>query len=53
MAIFHKNLGGHGPLAPSGYAYSIKKKSEISLLNGEVVYNSRKLLVSTQRRELL
>ena len=53
MAIFHKNLGGHGPLAPPGYAYSIKKKSEISLLNGEVVYNLRKLLVSTQRRELL
>jgi len=29
------------------------KESEISLLDGEVVYNLRKMLVSTQRRELL
>jgi len=29
------------------------KQSEISPLNGEVVYNLRKMLVSTQRRELL
>ena len=27
------------------------KQSEISPLNGEVVYNLRKMLVSTQRRE--
>jgi len=29
------------------------KQNEISPLNGEVVYNLRKMLVSTQRRELL
>jgi len=28
-------------------------KSEISPLNGEVVYNLRKMLASTQRKELL
>jgi len=29
------------------------KQSEISPLNGEVVYDLRKMFVSTQRRELL
>jgi len=24
MTIFSKNLGGHGPFAPSGYAYGRK-----------------------------
>jgi len=31
----------------------IPKQSEISPLNGEVVYDLHKMLVSTQRRELL
>jgi len=30
-----------------------QKQREISPLNGEVVYNLRKMLVSTQRTELL